>query len=545
MALTDAQLQELISLGATDEEILALDAEEAPKPKVDQNSPQFKQKVFEQTMRDRETYSPLSGQNALERGLIGAGKSVADTGSGIRQLWNRATGDSEELARLQGETAEQRELDRPLMDDTAGTVGNVVGHIAQAAVPGTQAAKLYTTAKMGLPAVAGIEALIGGAQGAVVPTAKEGELAENVGKSATISGAIPLAGTALRGLVGKVDPARQAAAQRLRDLGIDVSKVQEMPGLIADATGAALRRMPIVGSSMVENDKLQQELARKALFNMMGEAVPSTSSELADMTGRMGARVGASVPPRQVLPVTGLADDISAIMAREVDPSADVTRAAKELSQRATSVQAEAPAATLDDMLAGRTPTAPAPKAPTMTGEEYAQLRSSIGADIAGAKGRDRIALKQIQKALDAATERGMSPAQLAEAADARSKYHLIKALDKQVIDPAKGFDMKAAHRQLMKAGQKSRFPREVMQLLDDVALTIPQKGASSDTVRGVMTGLAVTNPLVAGGIAAATGIPHSILQTGVPQLLANNQRVRTATAAALRGKTQSELNEE
>lgn len=544
MALTDAELQELIDLGATDEEILALEAESS-SPKASPQSPEFKQKVFEQTLADRERYSPLSDMNPIERALAGAGKSVADLASGTRQLWNRATGDAEELSKLQADAAEERDLSAPLMDTTAGTVGNVAGHIAQMAIPGAQIAKAAQAAKLGLPAIAAAEGALGAGTAALAPTTREGEIGENIAWGGGIGVAIPAGGAAVRSLVGKVDPARQAAAQRLRDLGIDIQKVQEYPGYVSDAAGAALRRMPLVGNAMVERDVAQQALARKALFDLLGESVPTTSTELADLTGRLGANVGRVVPEGQALPVEGLADDVADILAKEVDPSPDVIRAAKDLTQRATPKTVEAPQPTVDDYLRGITPAAPPSPPPTMLGSEYAQIRSNLGADISAAKGRDKATLKKLQKALDERTARGKSAEQLAAEADARSKYHLIKALNKQVIDPGKGFDLRAAQRDISRAGQKSRFPREATQLLDDVSLILPPKGASSDTVRGVATGLAVTNPVAAAAIASATGIPYALLNTGIPQNLANNQAARAALTAALRGKTQSELRQE
>ena len=86
----------------------------------DPNSPEYQAR-----------YGPVSGMNAGQRGLAGAGKAYMDIGRGVKQL----TGN------LSREGVDQlKAMDAPLMKTTAGKVGNIGGNVAIAApamfVPG-------------------------------------------------------------------------------------------------------------------------------------------------------------------------------------------------------------------------------------------------------------------------------------------------------------------------------------------------------------------------------------------------------------------------
>lgn len=60
----------------------------------------------------------------LEAGLAGAGKTVADVGRGAGQWLGLVSRD---------DVAESRKLDAPLMETTAGKVGNFAGNVAMVA----------------------------------------------------------------------------------------------------------------------------------------------------------------------------------------------------------------------------------------------------------------------------------------------------------------------------------------------------------------------------------------------------------------------------
>lgn len=69
-------------------------------------------------------YGAVSGMNAGQRGLAGAGKAYMDIGRGAKQLTGNMT---------RAEVDERQAQDAPLMQTTAGKVGNIGGNVAIAA----------------------------------------------------------------------------------------------------------------------------------------------------------------------------------------------------------------------------------------------------------------------------------------------------------------------------------------------------------------------------------------------------------------------------
>jgi hypothetical protein len=111
---------------------------------------------------DRARLNPTNDMGTAERFAAGMGKPVADTWGGIKRIGNMAgIGDYDQAAAQQ-----DQELDKPLMDTTAGKFGDLAGNLMLTAIPvakGTQVAtRGITTAARALPRVA--EALGAGAR---------------------------------------------------------------------------------------------------------------------------------------------------------------------------------------------------------------------------------------------------------------------------------------------------------------------------------------------------------------------------------------------
>jgi hypothetical protein len=111
--------------------------------------------------------SPTEGMSNTELALAGIGKGFVDVGRGIGQRLGMVS--KEDVARA-------RELDKPLMETTSGTVGNVIGNVASflpaAFVPGANTV------------VGG--AAIGGLTGLLTPTVKDESVISNIGTGATL-----------------------------------------------------------------------------------------------------------------------------------------------------------------------------------------------------------------------------------------------------------------------------------------------------------------------------------------------------------------------
>ena len=81
---------------------------------------------------DTQRVDPTAGMSTTDRLLAGAGKSFVDIGRSVKRLGNMVgIGDYDEAA-----AKADQELDRPLMNTTAGKVGKVGTDIALTLVPG-------------------------------------------------------------------------------------------------------------------------------------------------------------------------------------------------------------------------------------------------------------------------------------------------------------------------------------------------------------------------------------------------------------------------
>lgn len=150
----------------------------------------------------------------MEKFLAGAGQSVDSTVRGVRQVWNQATGDTDEYKQLQAEEAEARRLNEPLLNTKSGRAGQIIGHIAQAAVPvggGVKAAQLAGKVIPAGLARVGTAAALGGGYSALAPTVEDESRGQNAAIGAAIGGVLPVAGRAL----GVVNEAKAGALRAL------------------------------------------------------------------------------------------------------------------------------------------------------------------------------------------------------------------------------------------------------------------------------------------------------------------------------------------
>lgn len=152
---------------------------------------------------------PTEDMSTADKALAGAGKAIVDLGRGVGQLIpTRRNGKWEPLV-TRADIEESRQLDAPLMNTTAGRLGNIGGNIAM----------LAPTAL--IPGAASIRggAAIGGVTGFLAPSTSAEETLKNTGLGLVVS---PVANLAGRGVAaswnaGKalVDPLTQAGQQRI------------------------------------------------------------------------------------------------------------------------------------------------------------------------------------------------------------------------------------------------------------------------------------------------------------------------------------------
>lgn len=162
-----------------------------------------------------------------EKLAAGAGQTVDSNIRGIRQLFNMATGDQEDLARLNAEEEDARVNDEALKESGWGKTGQIAGHLAQMAIPAGAVSKGVKALTMGMPravqagSVLAAEGAIGAGYGAAQPTIEGESHADNAAIGAAFGAGSRLApmavGTGVR-IAGEktgVSPALRAATRAL------------------------------------------------------------------------------------------------------------------------------------------------------------------------------------------------------------------------------------------------------------------------------------------------------------------------------------------
>lgn len=155
----------------------------------------------------------MGEMGSFERGRAGFGKAFTDIGQGISQMFGGASRE---------EVDTEKRLAGPLMDTTAGTVGNVLGNVAAAAptvlIPGAN--------------TIGGGAVVGSLLGAMQPVGSQDSRLMNTGLGG-LGGAIVPAGIkgAQVGKAALIDPFTEAGRQRI--VGGTINRAVDDPQSLA------------------------------------------------------------------------------------------------------------------------------------------------------------------------------------------------------------------------------------------------------------------------------------------------------------------------
>jgi len=235
--------------GATQEEVLA-------RVKAHQAAPTFDEKVAAQTEKDKITYDPTSGMSPAAIKSAMYTKGALESGRGARQLYNKLTGDDEELARLNAEEADIRRLDEPLSKRPEGayydTAGKILPTVAAAVLASKAAPALPAAARIANPVLStlaklGISTGTGALSGAAGALTKEEEDQGQRGTDAFIGGALGLG-------LGTLPIAYGGVKEVLRRSG------RELP---EEAVATFARKHLGVGSRTEAIDKLRELIGGK------------------------------------------------------------------------------------------------------------------------------------------------------------------------------------------------------------------------------------------------------------------------------------------
>lgn len=185
---------------------------------------QRQQRVAAQMEKDRQTYDPTIGMSTFERTVAGYGSAVPRIIRGVRQYLPEAIG-----GMSPEQVAEANKLDEPLMNTTAGNVGNIAGNV-MALAP--------TVAIPGAATMRGA-AVIGAAQGLLTPEEKVADRLKNAGIGAGAGAGGVAAARALAGVAqgGKalVEPFYEGGRQKIA--GRVIQRFANDPSTIASAKG--------------------------------------------------------------------------------------------------------------------------------------------------------------------------------------------------------------------------------------------------------------------------------------------------------------------
>lgn len=208
---------------------------------------------------------PTEGMSSMQRGLAGAGKFVADTGRGVGQMLGLVD---------QASVDEAKRLDAPLMNTTAGKVGNFAG-AAAGAVPLAMIPGANTLVGA---------SLVGAGVGATQPTATGESRAENAALGAAGGfvgqGAANLVGRALRPVQGQLSPPLQDLAKKAAEQGIPLTPAQLTGSKPLKIIEAVMENLPFTAGAQAEIKQGQRAAFNRAVLKQIGEDADLATPEV-------------------------------------------------------------------------------------------------------------------------------------------------------------------------------------------------------------------------------------------------------------------------
>lgn len=428
--------------------------------------------------------------HAMERMLPGLDRRTFDAPGAVQALADR---ESANYGRSSG------------ADSTAGRWSSRVGEL----LPAVVAPEL-------LPEMAGGGLGYRMAEGAVknalssqiqAPTANENR-GSDAAVNATIGALIPAGGSATRKLLGEVDPLRKAMAARLRSQGINVSGIQEYPGIVGnylrDTVGAHTGFQTIWSGSKKQAKQFQNRIAE-----MLGSNAPITDKSVAEATRRrIGTTIGNLHRNAGQIP-------IDAQFARDV-----VAAESAHMGGKLATVQDPKLMGIADDLLnLGNTTGTHVPG--TFMKTVYSDINK-----LGHSPGKH-----ELRDAVDSAVKRQLSGPEAQLLDESRAQYRLARAIRNSTGDTAgvAGINAKKALAAVDKASENGPVMPEAHQLLRDFNMAAPLVRKAMPMQPGIM------NSIWRVGRGTATGVANRMMENGIIQKGINQNWIRNLTAAQLR----------
>lgn len=359
-------------------------------------------------------YSPTEGQSFLQNAAAGAGKSVADTWEGTKQLFGFGN---------QSAIDERARLDAPLMQTGGGLTGNIAGQVAQMALPGAALGKLGMGVKAATTLGKAAQAAAGaGAFAGLQPVLSGQSRAENAATGAAWGAGGQLAASGLsraaKGGKDAIEPALRDLAMKAESYGIPVTMAQLSDSRFLRTLKSVVDKLPFSGSQKLAGQ--QQKAFNRAVAQTFGESADNVSTDVAAAAKRRLGRTFEALSARNKVKVDGqLLNDLVSL--------------SDEASKTGTADNARAVTSLVDDFLSKTENGA-------VSGKAYRELDSRVGRLIKGTQDGDkRHYLGRLRDSIRDAMDRSISPGDSKAWQGARKQYRNLKTVEDLIEKSATG----------------------------------------------------------------------------------------------------------
>ena len=458
-------------------------------------------------------WNPTDGMSRTDKFLAGAGKGLVDTGRGVYQLGasiGHAAGmvSDEKMKQIQDDVDESRNLDKSLMDTSAGKLGDIAGTAAPALLmPG-----------------AGVMggAAAGAAMGAAQPVGSDESRLQNTGLGAV--------GGAAGGAIGKI-------FKMLGGFGVPLSRQESVATLAAEGIPTSVaQKTAAKGAQTVER---ASGMISDAQHEFMGEQAPAFNRAVLKRIGVNDPEISAATP--DVL--SGAKNRITSVMndvaKKGIKVDDEFLHGLGEVEEDALRRLPESDIgpikAHISDILSNASD-----NAGSLDGTAYQKIRSSLG----GLSKDPRYApfVHDMQDVLDDALTRS-APEDAARLGKARQQYRALKQIE-PAIDSTGNISVPKLMNSLMNKSNRNQSlyghgDQSLVKLAKAARQIIPDTLGNSGTAERMIGPLTVMETMrsgepwkaalkaaaavYGGGIAGRAmrnqGVVGDVLATGVPGL--------------------------
>jgi hypothetical protein len=285
---------------------VAAPAEDGPWAKYSQpEAPPYDPSAGGGTLQFGPWDTGIKTPESVERGLAGVGKAFADVGRGAGQWLGMVSRD---------DVAESRRLDAPLMNTTAGTVGNIVGNVAM----------LAPTAMIpGANTVAGA-GVVGAVAGAAQPSVSTRETLTNTGFGA----AAGAAGQKVANVIGNklaqigkpnLSKGQEVALRKAEALGMKATPGQQTGSRALQKVEAALESNPMTSGGFDAVRNQNQAALNRAAAKAIGENADELSAPVLQQAEQRIGKVFDQVKNIGPVPIDPKVTNALAGLVRDTD----------------------------------------------------------------------------------------------------------------------------------------------------------------------------------------------------------------------------------